>query len=68
LAADQANAWQLEQQQSDPLRANPHAVVSAVHEQRAVPPDQLWKIPTGDESRFLGFAVHELSCIDGHFV
>ena len=54
-AAEQANARQREQQQSNPLRANLRAVVSAVHEQCAVPPDQLWEIPTGDESRIPGF-------------
>jgi hypothetical protein len=53
-AAQQADAQRV-QQLSNPLRANPKHVALVVHEQRATPPEQLWEIPTGDESRVLQF-------------
>ena len=52
-AAEHADARQREQQQTNPLRANPRGITSAVHEQRASPPEQLWEIPVGDEKRIL---------------
>ena len=53
-AAQQADAQRM-QQMSNPLRVNPKGVASAVHKQRASPPESLWEIPTGDESRVLEF-------------
>lgn len=53
-AAEQADANRV-QQFANPLRANPKAVTSAVHTHRAPPPEQLWEIPEGDESRILEF-------------
>ena len=53
-AAQQADVNRV-QQQANPLRANPRAVTVAVHEQRVLPAEQLWEIPSGDESRVLEF-------------
>ena len=53
-AAEQADAQRL-QQLANPLRPNARIAVTAVHQHRAVPPDQLWEIPAGDESRVLEF-------------
>lgn len=53
-AAKQADVQRV-QQLSNPLRANPKGVAYAVHEQHAIPPEQLWEIPSGDESRVLEF-------------
>jgi hypothetical protein len=51
-AAEQADANRI-RQFTNPLRANPHAVTTAVHQQRALPPELLWEIPAGDEKRIL---------------
>jgi hypothetical protein len=53
IAAAQGNERRVEQMNHNPLRTNPHAITSAVHQQRASPPDQLWEIPAGDEKRVL---------------
>ena len=53
-AAQQADVQRV-QQLANPLRANPRSVVSAIYKQRATPPDRLWEIPPGDESRILEF-------------
>lgn len=53
-AAKQADVHRV-QQQTNPLRANPRGLTSVVHKHRAMPEDQLWEIPTGDESRILEF-------------
>ena len=47
-AAQQADVQRV-QQLANPLRANPRGVTTAVHQQRATPPEQLWEIPAGSE-------------------
>ena len=51
-AAQQADAQRV-QQLTNPLRAAPKGVTTAVHKQMATPPDLLWEVPTGDERRIL---------------
>ena len=52
-AAEQADAQRFQQMANNPLRANPRNVLFAVHEQRALPPEQLWEIPPADENLIL---------------
>lgn len=52
-AFDEANAAQRQQQHTNPLRANSNFVTTVIRTQRAIPPEQLWEIPPGDERRVL---------------